>query len=604
MTLEIGVVFAILAVSILLFITGWVRPDVVALLVLVAVVGLGILPAEEALSGFSSEAVLAIAGLLVLSQGLVRSGVVRWIAGRLNRLAGQGQNRLTLVSGGLPGVLSGLVSDIATVSLFIPVVMRLARRNNVSHSKLLLPVAMAALAGGSLTLIGASHNLVVDSLLQQNGERGFGFFELAPAGAALLIGFSLYALWFGRRLLPDHEQASQDDGSSGSQALMKTYHLYDRLWEVAVRQEARFVGQPVSRLPAVGEAGLSVVAFVRDDETCLPGAAGTVVEAGDIILVTGRKERVEQLTAQEPGIELLGHPKSEEEFPVSGAELIEVVVPPRAPTLGKTLTDLDLRENSGLTGVALWRDDRPLRTDVGSIPLEEGDGLLLYGPRQRTKTFRPEPNFLWMQRPRQEEAPRELRRLGPWAALVLGLVILIAAIDLLPIAVSALGGAAAMVLLGVLSPKEAYDAIEWRTIVLVGGMYALGLAMENSGAAGLISQWLVNTLGTLGPLALMLGILIVSMLLTQMLHGAAVAVIMTPVALDSAALMGVNVHTLAMAVIIGAAATYLLPVGHPAPLLVQRPGGYTEKDYLKYGAGLVLLTVLISAVVLPLVWPF
>jgi di/tricarboxylate transporter len=161
-----------------------------------------------------------------------------------------------------------------------------------------------------------------------------------------------------------------------------------------------------------------------------------------------------------------------------------------------------------------------------------------------------------------------------------------------------------MVLIGILTPQLLYEHIEWRTIVLVGGMYPLGLAMEESGAAGLISNLLVNTLGALGPLAAMLGLTAIALLLTQSLHGAAVAVILTPVALDTASQLGAEPKAFAVAVIVGAAATYLLPVGHPAPLLVQRPGSYETKDYIKFGAGLVVITLLVVAVLVPLVWPF
>ena len=206
MTMEIGVVFAILGTAMLLFVTGWIRADIVAVLVLVSLAATGVLEVDEVLQGFSSEAVIAIAGLLILSAGLVRSGVVRWIAERLNDIAGGSRKRLTLMSSLVPGFLSGFVSDIATVSLFIPVVLRLARKNDMPRSKLLLPIAMGALAGGNLTIIGASHNLVVNDLLQASGQSALGFFEIAPVGIALIISFAVYTLVLGQRLLPGENE--------------------------------------------------------------------------------------------------------------------------------------------------------------------------------------------------------------------------------------------------------------------------------------------------------------------------------------------------------------------------------------------------------------
>jgi di/tricarboxylate transporter len=602
MTIEIGLVLGILFGAVLFFVTGWVRADVVAILVLVLLVVFGLLPPEEALSGFSSEAVIAIAGLLVLSAGLVRSGVVRWIAERVNDLAGESRRRLVLLSSSLPGILSGLVSDIATVSLFIPVVLRLARKNKISRQKLLIPIAMAALAGGNLTLIGASHNLVVHSLIQERGEPGFGFFEFLPVGAALVAAFAVYALFFSRRLLPGED--SEEKGPGEGPALIQTYDLHERLWEVWVHDKSPLVGSSVKDL-GIGEAyGLGVITLVHHEKPELVVKGDRKIQGDDILLVSGRKERVEELVRDREGMEFMGHPRGQEDFPSSGAECIEVTVPPRSPAIGKTLTDLGIRQKTGLSGLALWREGRPIRTDVGRIPLEEGDGLLLYGARKDTRDFDPEPNFLWLHRPVKREAPRRLRHLGPYAALIMAAVIVVAALKWVPIPVAALGGAAAMILIGVLTPREAYEHVEWRTLVLVGGMYPLGLAMERSGAAEWISGLIAGSLGLLGPLATLLGIFTSALLLTQALHGAAVAILMTPVALDTASLLGVEPRAFAVAVVVGAAATYLIPVGHPAPLLVQRPGGYETLDYVKFGLGLTLITFIITAVLVPLIWPF
>jgi di/tricarboxylate transporter len=604
MTFEIGLAFAILAAAVLLFATGWIRPDITALLVLVALAATRLLEPEQALQGFSSEAVIAIAGLLVLSAGLVRSGVVRWIAERLNDLAGDSRRRLVVASSAMPGVLSGLVSDIATVSLFIPVVLRLARKNDIHRSRLLLPIAMAALAGGNLTIIGASHNLVVNDLLRQSGGETFAFFEIAPIGLTLIVVFALYAIFLGSRLLPGNDEQGESERPDEEPGLIETYDLKNRIWEVLVQRDSPLVGKHPEEIEAGGTYGLTLLSVVRHHEPKLLQQGEIVVEKDDILLVGGRRDRVEELVEEHGGLKLLGHPAEQEEFPASSGELVEVVVPPRSRVIDQTLVDLDFRQETCLTGVALWRDDSPLRTDVGTTPLKEGDALLLYGPRDQTRSFAPEPDFLWLEEPHREEAPRELRHLGKWAALIMAGVIVLAALDLLPIGIAALGGAALMVILGILTPRLLYENVEWRTIVLVGGMYPLGLALEESGAAELISTLLVDTVGSLGPLAAMLGITVIAMLLTQSLHGAAVAVIMTPVALDSAALLSVEPKAFAAAVIVGAAATYLLPVGHPAPLLVQRPGSYETRDYLKYGAGLVAITLLVVAVLVPLLWPF
>ncbi|MDP3430651.1 MAG: SLC13 family permease, partial [Desulfomicrobium sp.] len=338
MTLEIGLVFAILGISMLLFITGWIRADIVAVLVLVSLAATGLLEVEEVLKGFSSEAVIAIAGLLILSAGLVRSGVVRWIAERLNDIAQGSRKRLTLTSSLVPGVLSGFVSDIATVSLFIPVVLRLARKNDMPRSKLLLPIAMGALAGGNLTIIGASHNLVVNDLLQASGQPALGFFEIAPIGIALIISFAVYTLVLGQRLLPGENERGAVESRADRTDLMQTYHLEDRLWEVLLLDDSSWVGKTLQEIAIGGGHGLTVLSVVRHDEPQLHNRVDFVLEKQDVLLVSGRRTRVDKLVQEYPGLKVLGHPSQPEKFPSSSGELIEVVVPPLSPKVGKTMT--------------------------------------------------------------------------------------------------------------------------------------------------------------------------------------------------------------------------------------------------------------------------
>jgi di/tricarboxylate transporter len=602
MDLDTALVFGILGLAVLLFATNWVRPDVVALFVLVVVVIFGLVTPEEALSGFSSQAVIAIAALLILSAGLVRSGVVRWLAGRMGALAGGDDRRLSLLTTAVPGFFSGFINVIAMVSLFIPLVARLARRSEIPRSKLLLPMAVAGLAGANLTLIGASHNLVVSSLVTRWDVPRFNLMELFPAGAALLLGVILYVQLLGHRLLPDRSAEAGEDQRVPPDHLVRTYQLEERLWELWVAPDSPATGKSLRELGVGKQYGLNVISVVGEEPRRLQN--GEVrLQDGDVLLVTGREERVEQLVARNEGLLLIGHPSGQDDLPFSAAQLAELVVPPRSPVVGKTLVETGFREKTGLTGVALWRGGRPIRTDVGTLPLHAGDGLLVFGSREDTRSYDPEPDYLWGYQPPEEEAPQELRHLAPWAALILLAVVVVAALGWLPVAVAALAGAAGIMLLGILSPAQAYQNVDWRTVVLVAGMFPLGLALENTGAAAILSDLLVRSLGPAGPLAVLLGVAVLAILLTQSIHNAAVAVIMTPVAMDVAFQMGANPRAFAVAVILGASAAFLLPVGHPAALLVQHPGGYQLRDYLKFGLGLMLLYLLVIAFVVPLVWP-
>ena len=596
MEADILLVLAILGVAVALFITEWLRPDVTALLALVALYAAGLVDAGQALAGFGSEAVITIAGLLVMGEGLVRTGVVRWFADRLRRVAGDGEWRLAVASTLVPGLLSGFINVVAAVTVFIPAVLRMALKAGASHTRLLMPMACVSLLGANLSLIGASHNLVVDSLLTRAGERGFGFFEFTPVGLVLVAAAVVYSLLL-RRLLPAHVREARQRKSD---ELTAAYDLEDRLWEVLVKDDQE---RDLSELGIGHEYGLTILTVLRGDDRRPVPRHSIPLESDDVLLVAGRRERVEALVEGVPGLALVGEPRHDAPVTVSNAELVEVMVAPRSGAAGRSPKDLEIRERTGLTVVAIWREGTPLRTDVGNQELREGDALLLFGSRRRTRSFDPAPDFLWVRRPRVPEAPLELRRLRPAAALLFLAVILVAAAGWLPVAVAALAGAAGMTLLGAVDARRAYAAIDWRVVVLIAAMLPMGDALVESGTAGLLAHLLTAGLAPWGPLAVLMGVAACTMLLTQPLHNVVVAVIMTPVALQAAATVGADPRGFAVAVLVGASANFLLPAGHPAPLLVKRAGGYRIRDYLRFGAGLNLVALAVIALMVPRLWP-
>ncbi len=601
MSIDIIQVSLILAAVIVLFITGWIRMDIVPLLIPFALFVTGLVTAREIFTGFSSSAVITVAALFVITRGLVRSGVVNRAADNLNRLTGRSNRRLILAGTLLPGVVAGFIIVTATVLFFIPTVMRMALQFKISRARMLLPLVVSCLLGANLTLIGASHNLVTNSLLQDELGYGFTFFEFTPLGIILLLLAVLYSLLLGWRLLPagDPDKERQEAGRTD---LVETYGLADRLWELWVGEDSPAAGKTIRQLGLGERYGLFVAAVVRAEEQMPAEGKELKIGSGDILLVLGRKEKVDDFARGE-GFFVAGHPREQKKFPLSTAELVELVVPPRSEVIGKTLTEINFRENTGLSGIALWRDGKPRRTGIGNIPLREGDGLLLFGDRKNTRGFEPHKSFRWLHPPRRDEAPPELRPYGPLAVLILVLVILSAALGWLPIEIAAVTGAAAMVLTGILQPKEIYESVEWRAIILIGCLYPLGLALNNSGASALLAGQLL-ILGSHNPLAILAIIAVICLLLTQPLHNVAVAVIMTPVALNAAQALAVNPKTFVMAVILGASAAFIMPTGHPVTMLIQRHGGYTARDYLKFGAGLALLVLLAVILFVPLVWPF
>ncbi len=603
MDLNIILILVILGIAVLFFIFEWIRPDVVAVLVLVTLTVTGIITPEEAFSGFSSNAVIAIAALLVIGAGLVRSGVVRWMSDQLGRIVSDRKGFLLVVTTGSAGLLSGFINIVAAVSIFIPAVLRMAHRCRVSPSKLLLPMAVTSLLGANLTLIGASHNLVVDSLLRETTQESFGFFEFTAVGAVLLVVSVLYSLFFGRFLLPDNHKNDNEADLPSRDDVIDTYALNERLWEILIRPKSDVVGKPLKEIGMGKQHGLSPIMVIRKKEALPVENEEFQLQEKDVVAVGGCEERIEDFMENHEGLVFMGQADGHEEFSWSMFELVEIVVPPRSAVIDHTLRDLDFREDTGLTCIALWRDNRPFRTDARDRNLKGGDALLLFGAKERVRNFKPEPDFLWLRKPPEEEAPLELRHLGPIAAAIFAAVIISAALGWVSIAVAALAGAALIILTGILGPKLAYKEVNWRTVVLIGGMYPVGVALEKTGAAGRMADLLVAWGGGYGPVYALLAVAFLTVCLTQPMHNAVAALIMTPVALDVAKAMDSNPKAFALAVIIGASASFLMPVGHPAPLLVQKPGRYRNRDYFYFGIGLGAILLGVVAGIIPLLWP-
>ena len=602
MSLEIGIVLSILVLAFVFLSAGWLKPDITALLVLILLVVTGVIDPKQSFIGFSSFAVMAIAGLLIISQGLERTGVVKWVAKNLGKLTRKSPKRLLFINSFFPGVLSGFVNIVAAASFFIPVILRLSKKMNVSPSKILMPMAATALIGANLTLIGASHNLVVHSLLEESEGAGFGFFEFTVVGAVLLAVAIVYLFLFGDKLLGENVKLEDPKKVTKTANLIEEYGLQDRLFEVWVTESFAEEGHRISDLDLENK-GMTLLEVIREEEQLLFTENDLKLKQGDLLLIKGSEGAIKDCCTKNKNLVFLGSPRSQEKFPISTAELAEAVVPPRSTAIGKTPKEMDFLGNYGLTPIAYYRDGQPFRSFTMDVKMQEGDGILFYGPRDKMRDFNPEKNLLIYFKPGEPDVSSKLKKKGPLAAAILMAVILVAALDILPIAISAIAGAVIMVLTGIVNPFKSYDAIDWKTIVLIGGMYPLGIALNQTGAADYIGSGLVESLGSFGPLAVMGGIVLLTMILTQPIHNAAVAIIMTPIAINAAQMMDSSPRGFSIAVLVAASTTFLLPYGHPAPFLVQEPGRYTPKDYIRFGLPLNVLAFIVIILIVPVFWP-
>ncbi|CAA6805499.1 MAG: Citrate transporter [uncultured Thiotrichaceae bacterium] len=592
---EIIIVSTILLVTIVLFAWGRFAPEGVALSAALALFLTDLIDHQELLKGFANPAIVTIAGLLILGNALERAGIIRHIADFLQKLAGKGETRLLLTSTIAPGLLSGIINIVAAVSVFIPALLRIALKTNIQPARLLLPMAYVAMAGASLTLIGASHNLVVNDILQEKTGESLGFFSFTLLGLALVTIAVIYSLLTARWLLGKKEDSSIQE--SQTRALIKLYALHERIWELTVKEGIK---KPIN---FTRENGLAMVALIRKEGN-RPHISGEMeFNEGDTLLVSGRCERAKKLTDRFAALELVGSPSYRDDFSAGDSELIEVLVPPHSAAAGKTAQELELLEKHHLHLIGLWRNEKPIRTDIDTLKLQAGDALLLYGQKRYTRQFNVSPDFLWLKQPSKTSVTKAAKKRAMWIALIFASVIGVAALNLLPVSIAALGGAILVVAIGALSVKQAYAAIQWDTLILIGAMLAFGPALTNSGASSWFAELISDQMQAYGPYAILSAIAITTFLLTQALHNAAAAIIMTPVALQVASQMGYQPQAFAVVVLLSASLSLLLPVGHPAPLLVQRPGSYSTKDYMRFGIGLGILSLPAIIGLTPLLFP-
>ena len=776
-------ILVIIAAALLLLITERLRMDVVALLVLISLALTGLITPVEALSGFSSPAVITVWAVFILSGGLSQTGLAMKLGRQIYRLAGKDEIQLIFGIMIVAGFMSAFINNVGVAALLLPVIMDLARRLNISPSKLLMPLAYATLLGGLTTLIGTPANILINGLMQELGLNSFGFFEFAYVGLPILLVGIVFMGLIGIRLLPRRDleknaSPSQDnnlddiysfderlfvlkipvlsplDGKllnesrlgatlglnviaimrhgdtllapgpatplmSGDNLVVEgRLELLDNLQkcrqfelaiedltvqrlisanvqlaEVEVDRSSKLIGRTLLESNFRHEYGVNVLAIMREDSAQRTNLQSLVLQAGCKLLVQGSTEQLAQLEigsdwsayqsltyedaeaayalnerlqilqipkgsnligsslaenrlADAYGISVLGiirddnlnlMPQPDErisdkdlllvevwprdldviqglktlevdrknildlkDLQSSQIGVLEVVLSPHSTLAGKTLREIHFREKFGLSVIAIWRGGRAYRSNQRDISLRFGDALLVYGPKDKFRVLGAEADFLVL----TEEAQKPLRlEKAPLAALIMVAVVVPVIFGWLPIAISAVAGATLMVVTGCLTMEEAYQAIEWKVVFLIAGMLPLGIALQQTGTAEFIAQRVVNLVGGSGEIAILASVFTLTAITTQVMPNAAVTVLMAPIALNTANEVGISVYSMAMLVAIAASASFMSPIAHASNSLVMGPGGYRFSDFIKVGALLTLIVMLVTLLVLPFFWP-
>jgi di/tricarboxylate transporter len=602
-TSDIALMLTILGIAILLFIVNWLRVDIVALLILLALILTGLITPAEAFAGFSSPAVITVWAIFIVSGGLFHTGVANLVGDRLLKLAGKSLSRLTGLIMAAVGLMSGVMNNVGATAVLLPAVVSIARKARTNPSRLLMPLAFGSLLGGMTTLIGTPPNILVSDALRIAGLEPFSLFDFAPVGLAAMLAGTAYMLLVGQRLLPDRDPFERLAAAEGPEVdLIDFYRLGERLFRARIPHGSPLIGKTLAESGLRQNFELSVIGIERRSDTLLGVDKDTILRRGDILLIEGMLDNL--VWAEATGqVEVQPEVGIQDRDLQSGAIAItEVILSPHARLVGKTLSEIQFREKYRQSVLAILRDGRPRRTGLADLPLRFGDTLLVQGTRQNVRMLQREPDFVVLDAGEEDGIQRPGK--APLAAGLLLVMLVPVIAGWLPIAAAALLAGILMVLTGCLTMDEAYQSIEWQAVFLVAGTLPLGIAMEKTGTAQFLSGLMVGAVGDLGPTGLLIGFYALTNLLTQFMSNAASTVLIAPIAIGAARHVGVDPHSLLMTVAIAASAGFLTPVAHQSNVLVMNPGGYRFGDYLKVGLPLSLLVLLVLLLVLPLVWPW
>ena len=591
MTPDQWVLLGIVAGALVLFASERIRPDVVGLLVLLALVLSRVVGPNEAFSGFSNPAVITVAAMFVLSAGTVEAGVPEALASLITRSGGSKLWMVTISLIVVVGAMSAFMNNIAATVILIPAAIMIARRNQVAPSKLLMPLSFGSLLGGLVTLVGTPPNLLASEALAAAGHRPFGMFDFAPTGAVVFGVGILYMVTIGRRLLPDRKTPN---------VLSELEQTRQFLGELVISSEAKVVGKTLLELGWRPRFGVSVLEIVHQGRKNRFPSASDIIYIGDALLVDGERDEIVRLVDEEE-IEFAAESEIRESLVDSeDAALVELVAGPGFGDGGQSVAELGFRLRFGGLVLGIWRQGNPVRRVLSRVRIHPGDVLLARIPIERLPELTMSQEFIVLEQRSRVVRPRPRMFL---AVAILAIVIALAATGTAHISVAGTVGVVLMLGLRIVPYERLYAAVEWRILVLIGTLMPLGLAMESSGLAEVAARRVADFLEPGGPLTILAGLFLLTALMTQIMSNAAAVVLVAPLALQIAAAAGISPHSVMMIVAISGSTAFLTPIGHQANVLVYNTGGYRFFDFIRVGGPLTLLILATSLVIVPIVWP-
>ncbi len=582
--MQIAIVLSLLIFAIVMFATEKFSVDVVTLLVVIILTLTNILTPEEAFSGFSSDFIIILASVFIISGALQATGILDNISSQLAKIRIKNSNILLLIIMPFTGAISAFMNNTTVTALFLGPLTGLCKKLGISPSRMLMPLAFASILGGTCTVIGTSTNIAVSGFIAKAGMQPIGLFELLPIGIILFTVGLVYMLVAGKFLLPNHKVSD----------LTEKYAVRDYLTEIIIMEDSTLIGQHVF------ESDLNKMDFIiqrvmREGISFIPRNT-TIIQEGDILLVEGKIDeliKVKETKGIEIKADLLMEDLRNEDI-----KLAEVIITPRSNLINCTVKQANFLQKYGLKVMALHRKRTNIYNKMKDIPLSMGDMLLVQGPAERIDSGQASDAFaiLGQFAPVLYKKRRGLLTIG-----IFMLAIIINILGLAPLAISFLGASLLIVFINSISAERAYQMIDWRLLILIGGMSAFGVAMEKTGASNFLASHIVAVFQPMGTISILAAFVILTVMLTQPMSNAAAALVVLPIAIQVAQQLQVNPRPFAIAIMLGASVSLITPF-EPSCILVYGPGKYRFMDFFKTGSILTVLMIALIVMLVPMLW--
>jgi di/tricarboxylate transporter len=591
MTTEMLIVLAVILLAIILFATEKIPVDLTAIIVMGVLLLSGIISIEEGISGFSNVATITVGAMFVVSAALKKTGAVSYLGVISSRIF-KSNFWLGLIGTMLTvGIVSAFVNNTPVVAVFIPILMSVSLDNKIPLSKLLMPISFASMFGGVCTLIGTSTNILVSSIAVQHDLPPLGMFEFSSLGITFFAAGIIYMIFIGVRLIPKR----------GEGDLTEKYRMDDYLTDIVLLPEAKSVDMKLPDSPLVKELDIDILEVIRNGHRLLSPLAQIVLKAEDVLRVRSDIKQIQKLKDR-MGIKFVAdHKLHEEDFKTEELLLVEAIVAPNSSLIGKTIKTSRFRNIYRANALAIRHRGQLYNTGFSDTPLAAGDAILLEVRQEDHEEIKNDTSFVIVS---ELDIPKLRKsRIIPALLIVLG-IILTATFNVLPIVISALIGCILLVISKTITLEEAYRAVDWSVIFLLGGILSLGIALDKTGAALLISDKLIELLGSYGPTAVVAALFLLTLVLTSIMSNNATAVLLAPIAIAAAATMGVNPKPFLMAVAFAASSSFMTPVGYQTNTMIYGVGQYRFADFLKVGTPLSIIFWILAIILIPVFFPF